>query len=108
MSSSQRRLVFRPEALAQLEELYDFVTAAGSPLAAADLVDALVTFCEDLAPFPLRGTARDDIRPGLRTIGFRRRSVVAFVARDYAVVILGVFYGGRDYEQVLRSQDWSD
>lgn len=108
MSSPQRRVVFRREALAQLDVLYDFVAAAGSPVAAADLVDAIVTFCEDLAPFPLRGHARDDIRPGLRTIGFRRRAIVAFVVRDDAVVVLGVFYGGRDYEPVLRSEDWSD
>jgi toxin ParE1/3/4 len=108
VSSARRRVVFRREALTQLEELYDFVAAAGSPLAASDLVDAIVTFCEDLAPFPLRGTARDDIRPGLRTIGFRRRAVVAFVVGDDAVVVLGVFYGGRDYEPVLRSDDWSD
>ena len=107
MSPAKRRVVFRREALTQLEELYDSVVALGSPLAAADLVDALVVFCEDNAPFPLRGTARDDIRPGLRTIGFRRRAVVAFVVRD-DVVILGVFYGGRDYEPVLRIQDWSD
>ena len=108
MSSAQRRVVFRREALTQLDELYDFVAAAGSPLAAGDLLDAIVTFCEDLAPFPLRGTARDDIRPGLRTIGFRRRAVIAFVVGDDSVVILGVFYGGRDYEPVLRSDDWSD
>ncbi len=108
MSSSQRRVVFRPEALAQLDELYDFVAAAGSPVAAADLVDAIVTFCEDLAPFPLRGNARDDIRPGLRTIGFRRRAVVAFVVRDDAVVVLGVFYGGRDYEPLLRDEGRDD
>jgi len=90
VSSSQRRVVFRREALAQLDELYDFVAAAGSPVAAADLVDAIVTFCEDLAPFPMRGHARDDIRPGLRTIGFRRRAVVAFGVRD-VVVVLGGF-----------------
>ena len=108
MNPAQRRVVFRREALAQLDELYDFVAAAGSPAAAVDLVDAIVALCEDLAPFPLRGIARDDIRPGLRTIGFRRRAVVAFVVRDDAVVVLGVFYGGRDYEPVLRSEDWSD
>ncbi|WP_448062519.1 type II toxin-antitoxin system RelE/ParE family toxin [Cellulomonas hominis] len=108
MSTPQRRVVFRREALAQLDELYDFVAAAGSPVVAANLVDAIVGFCEDLAPFPLRGHARDDIRPGLRTIGFRRRAVVAFVVRDDAVVVLGVFYGGRDYEPILRGEDWGD
>jgi toxin ParE1/3/4 len=108
VSSVQRRIVFRREALTQLEELQDFVVAAGSPVAAADLIDALVAFCEALTPFPMRGTARDDIRPGLRTIGFRRRAVVAFTVGEDAVVILGVYYGGRDYEPALRSQDWSD
>lgn len=108
MSSAQRRVVFRRESLAQLDELYDFVAAAGSSPAAADLVDAIVTFCEDLARFPLRGTARDDIRSGLRTSGFRRRAVVAFIVGDDAVVVLGAFYGGRDYEPLLRSDDWSD
>lgn len=108
MIPAQRRVVFRREALAQLDDLYDFVAAAGSPMAAANLIDAIVAFCEDLAPFPLRGIARDDIRPGLRTLGFRRRAVVAFVVRDDVVVVLGVFYGGRDYEPILRGEDWGD
>lgn len=93
MSSVQLRIVLRRKALAQLEELEDFVVEAGSPVAAADLVDTLVAFCEDLAPFPLRGSDRDDIRPGVRTIGFRRRAVVAFAVREYAVVILEVLAG---------------
>lgn len=108
MSQARRRVVFRREALAQLEELYDYVAEAASQQVAGDLVDAIVAFCEDLEPFPLRGVARDDIRPGLRTIGYRRRGVVAFVVRDDAVVVLGVFYGGRDYEPLLRDEDWSD
>ncbi|CAN5270779.1 hypothetical protein BH11ACT1_BH11ACT1_14040 [soil metagenome] len=108
MSQARRRVVFRREALAQLEELYDYVAEAASPHTASELVDSIVSFCEDLEPFPLRGIARDDIRPGLRTIGYRRRGVVAFVVRDDAVVVLGVFYGGRDYEPFLRDEDWSD
>lgn len=108
MNPAQRRVVFRREALVQLDELYDYVAMDRSPVVAADLVDSIVAFCEDLAPFPLRGIARDDIRPGLRTIGFRRRAVVAFVVRDDAVVIVGVFYGGRDYEPVLRDDDQSE
>ncbi len=107
MSHARRRVVFRREALAQLEDLYDYVADHGSPQAASDLVDSIVAFCEDLEPFPLRGIARDDIRPGLRTIGYRRRGVVAFLVRDDTVVVLGVFYGGRDYEPLLRDEDRS-
>lgn len=97
---SQYRVVFRQEALEQLEELYEFIADAGSPENAADFTESIVSFCETLASFPLRGTTRDDLRPGLRTIGFRRRVVVAFAVIDTTVAIVGIFYGGRDHERM--------
>lgn len=63
---------------------------------------AIFDYCDGLADFPLVGVARDDLRPGLRTIGFRRRVVIAFAVTDETVEIHGVFYGGRDYETLLR------
>ena len=65
------RVVFRREALKQLEDLYDYIADAGSPGEAARYTDAIVTYCEGLAEFPNLGRARDGIRPGLRTIGYR-------------------------------------
>lgn len=52
---------------------------------------------------PLRGTPRDDIKPGLRIVGFERRAVIAFRVKRSEVVIVRIFYGGRDYERILRS-----
>ena len=49
-----------------------------------------------------RSTKRDDLRPGVRIVGFRRRVTIAFSVRGAAVEILGVFYGGRSFESVLR------
>ena len=46
---------------------------------------------------------RDDIRPGLRTISYRRRVIVAFTVDATDVTILGIFYGGRDYRSALRT-----
>jgi len=43
----------------------------------------------------------------LRTIGFRRRATIAFSADDRMVTILGVFYGGQDYEAALRQPEES-
>jgi plasmid stabilization system protein ParE len=99
------RVVFTPEAQEQILELYRYVAAAGSPEVAARYTEAIVAFCEELAMFPHRGKARDDIRPGLRTVGFRRRVVVAFAVLDRDVVIVGVFYGGRDYEAELGGSE---
>lgn len=98
-------VVFTPEAQDQLVELYRYIADAASSEVAARYTDAIVTFCEDLAVFPHRGTARDDIRPGLRIVGFRRRVIIAFAVLDQAVVVIGVFYGGRDYEAILTDPD---
>lgn len=100
-----RSVVFTPEAEEQLIDLYRYITAAGSPEAAARFADLIVTFCEELATFPHRGKARDDIRPGLRIIGYRRRAIVAFAVTEQTLLIVGVFYGGRDYESVLAEPE---
>ncbi|WP_349237740.1 hypothetical protein [Novosphingobium sp. SG707] len=53
--------------------------------------------CEGLAAFQHRGTPRDDIRPGLHTIPFRRRVIIAYAVDAHQVAILGVYYGGQDF-----------
>jgi toxin ParE1/3/4 len=96
-------LVFAPEAQDDLVELYEYIAEHGSPMAAQRYTDAIVTYCESFASFAHRGTRRDDIRPGLRITNYRRRTVIAFEVDDAKgqVSILGVFYGGRDYERAL-------
>lgn len=99
------RIAFTPEAEEQLVELYRHIAAAGSLEAAARYMDSIVTFCEGLVDFPYRGRSRDDIRPGLRTIGFRRRVVIAYAVVDEVTLIVGIFYGGRNYEVALAEPD---
>jgi plasmid stabilization system protein ParE len=53
----------------------------------------------------LIGLAKDDLRPGLRTVGFRRRAVIAFAVHESAVEIHGVYYGGRDYEALIAAEN---
>lgn len=62
-------------------------------------------YCDQLETFPLRGALRDDIRPGLRLLGFRRRVTIALTVTEETVNILGVFYGGQDVEAVLNAED---
>lgn len=98
-------IAFTPEAEEHLVDLYRVIAKAGSRETAARYTDSIVTFCEALAEFPYRGRSRDDIRPGLRTIGFRRRVVIAYAVVGQGVLIVGVFYGGRDYEAVLTQPE---
>jgi toxin ParE1/3/4 len=99
------RVVFSPEAQAQLGQLYRDIAANRSPEAAARYTGAIVDSCESMRTIPYRGTMRDDIRPGLRITNYRKRAVIAFIAESEIVSILGVFYGGQDYEAILRDDD---
>ena len=94
-------VVFTSEAEAQFTELYRYISRAASPEIAARFTDAIVTYCESLQNFPRRGLKRDDIRPGLRTTSFRKRVVIAFNVERERVNIIGVFYGGQNYETKL-------
>lgn len=96
------RVVFAPEAEEQVAELYRHIATAASPEKAARFTNGIVSYCESLRDFPLRGKRRDDIRPGLRTTSYRRRAVIAFEVSEDVVNIIGVFYKGRDYESELR------
>ena len=98
-------VVFAPEAEDQLAELVRYIAAKASPETAARYTDAIVAYCEGLSTFPYRGTRRDDVRPGLRITNYKGRSIIAFDVDDAAacVSILGVFYGGQDYETALQS-----
>lgn len=101
---NSRRVVFAPEAEAHLASLYAYIAGAASPHIALQYTNAIVDFCETLSASPFRGTPRADLRPGLRVMSYRRRATIAFAVEEDTVVIAGIFYGGRDYEAILRNE----
>ncbi len=86
----------------QLIALYDDIAERSGPRIALSYVERIEPACRALSRFPVRGTLRDDIRPGLRTMGFERRATIAFTIVGDRVVILAVLYGGRDVDARLR------
>lgn len=105
MSPPSLPVVFTPEAVDQLEALYNYIATAASPLVAQRYTEAIATYCETLQASPLRGARRDDIRAGLRTTNYKGRTVIAFVVGDERVSFIGIFYGGQDYETALALPD---
>jgi plasmid stabilization system protein ParE len=98
-------VIFSPEAEAQLVELYGYIATKASPEIAAGFTDGIVAYCESLTTFPLRGVLRDDVRPGLRMTNFRKRVAIAFDVEGDRVTILGIFYGGQNYETALLDNE---
>ena len=93
---------FRPLAEADLFGLYRYIAEESGQAVAGGYIDRIEAACMALETFPARGTQRDDILPGLRTVGFERRATILFQVKEAEVVILRILYGGRDSERALR------
>ena len=93
---------FAPEARDDLLSLYDWISDAASPATALSYIERIETHCLGLRHLAERAHRRDDIRPGLRVLGFERRVTIAFSVDGHRVTILRLFYGGRNWEEVLK------
>jgi plasmid stabilization system protein ParE len=94
-------VIFAPEALEQLTRLYRYIAVEASAESARNFTDGIVDYCESLSLFPLRGQCRKDIRPGLRTTNYKKRTIIAFTVTETQVSILGIYYGGQNFEDRL-------
>ena len=101
----RREVIFSPEALGDLEALYDHIAADSGPTRAIGYIERIESFCRKFELAGQRGHSRDDIRPGLRIVGFERRVTIAFHIETRTVIIDRIFYGGRDVAQALKSDD---
>jgi len=93
-------VIFDRAARQDLKDIYDYIASRANSAIAERFATNLYQHCIKLEHVPERGTRRDDLRGGLRTIGYRRRATILFqVDRERRqVVILGIYYGGRNFE----------
>lgn len=96
-------LVFRPLALADLDAIYDYIEP-DNPRSAATFVQDILTNCRTLCTYPEMGPARPDIAPALRIRAMLGRVVVYYRIGETEIVVLRIFYGGQDFETIMRDQ----
>jgi toxin ParE1/3/4 len=97
----ERRVLFSPESATDLMELYEWISAEASPQVAMAYLERFEAFCGRLSVGSERGHRRDDVRPGLRILGFERRLTIAFTVDDELVTVLRVFTAGKNWETAL-------
>lgn len=90
-------VILDEKAIQDLDNLAAHIAQRASPSVALGFIERIEAKCESLACFPERGTLRDDLGASLRTFGVERRATVLFKVekRKRRVVVLGVYYGGR-------------
>ncbi|WP_419693545.1 type II toxin-antitoxin system RelE/ParE family toxin [Mesorhizobium muleiense] len=100
---------YRETARNDLADIFrSIVEAGGSPEVALKFVLRIEDRCQSIGNAPRGGRSRDDIAPGLRTVPFEHSAIITCVVDDDVVRIVNIFYGGRDYEALMRDGGSSD
>lgn len=99
------KVVLTPEARDDLNEIFEYIAEHDGPERAITYVERIEKACMSLQTLPSRGRPREDIRPGLRVMGFERRVLIAFRVSSNTVAILRILYGGRSVERAFGTLD---
>ena len=92
----QYQVVWRPLARADLLALYDWIAGQADPDTAFAYTGKIEAKAAKLAIYPERGTPRDDLVPGLRTMPYRRKVVIAYHVLENEVEILRLVHSRKD------------
>jgi plasmid stabilization system protein ParE len=79
-----------------VDALLEYLVPRAGEAAAQNYIDRLQTFLEAFQSFPKRGTVRNEIRDGLRIVGFERSLSIAFSVEEETVYILRIMSGGQE------------
>ena len=91
----RRTVAFAPEARDDLIHLGDWIAERAGADMALNYIERLEVYCGGFETSGERGQRRDDIRAGLRIVGFERRVAIAFTVSAAEVTILRLYYGGQ-------------
>ncbi len=95
-------VVLRESAREDLNSIYAWIEREAGPSRALSYVQRIRDRCASLGDFPDRGTPRPDLGPGLRTISFKRKAVIAYSVHKYEVQIVSILHHGRNVESTIR------
>ena len=106
------RINLTPEAERQLNDIDDWIAKQAIADIARRFVSAILDHIDGILVFPLAGRPRDDVRPGMRTTTYKKRTLIAYAVDESAgeavVNVLGVFHGGQNWEAALSNDEDSE
>jgi toxin ParE1/3/4 len=79
-----------------LAGIWAWIASEADPDTADAYRGRLREFLAKLEDFPRRGTPRDDLRPGMRSLVFERTIVIFYRIDGSVVTILRIVHGARD------------
>ena len=95
------RITWSSAALTDLVNLFDWIAERAGIDTAEDYTIQIEAHVDKLLIFPNRGTPRDDLQPGLRSIVYRKRTIVFYRTDETQIEIIHIAHGGRDLTQMF-------
>ena len=99
-----RKVTISPQARADLHALYEWIANNAGPDIALAYVERVEFFLRSLELASERGRKRDDLRPGLRILGFERNLTIAITVEPRDVTVLRLFRRGRNWESEFSGE----
>jgi toxin ParE1/3/4 len=97
------KVIFLPHAERRLGAIEAYIAGRSSPAIAERFVASIVQRALKLESFPSRGTPRNDLLNGLRTIIHRRTVIIAYVVDGNEVAVTDFLYRGEDLARRIGS-----
>jgi toxin ParE1/3/4 len=89
-------VIFLPDAERRLAGIEAYIADRAGSVVAERFVAGIVARAQRLSAFAFRGTPRDDLQPGLRTVVHRRTVTIAYVVEGDRVAVTDFLYKGED------------
>jgi toxin ParE1/3/4 len=100
MAENKPAILWSPEALADIDHLWDYYVQAAGPSTADRILREIAKAVAVMGDFPLAGRARDEIRSGLRSLAVTPQ-IVFYRLKDDRPEIVRVLDGRQDIEEIF-------
>jgi toxin ParE1/3/4 len=100
MVDRRRPIVWSPDALADLSQIWNYYAKVASQPTADKIVREIGEACRLLGDHPFAGRVRNEVRPGLRSIAAPPH-VVFYRVNDDIAEIIRVLDGRRDLDEIF-------
>src|SRR5436853_5554685 len=102
MAGANKPLVWSPEALGDLADIWNYYTHSAGRRSADNIVRGIGDAVRLLEDHPYGGRARDEVRPRLRSVAANPHVVFYRVTADEVAEIVRVIDGRRDIDAIFN------
>jgi toxin ParE1/3/4 len=100
MAEHKPAILWSPEAVADIDHLWDYYVQAAGRSTADRILREIAKAVAVIDDFPLAGRARDEVRPGLRSLATAPQ-IVFYRLKDARPEIVRVLDGRQDIEDIF-------